>query len=68
MSLQTLFKEIKWSWPAHYGENKYVVIRGRLHIVMAILGPWLTGSWWSAALPSAYVTIARAKVRDDDLQ
>ena len=34
--LYAIAKEIQWSWPSTYGEEKYVVLMGGLHIV-----PWM---------------------------
>ena len=42
-----------------YGEEKYVVMMGRLHIEMALLsamGYWLDGSGWVAVMTTANVT------------
>ena len=35
--LYTIAKQIQWSWPSMYGEEKYVVLMGGLHIEMALL-------------------------------
>ena len=42
-----------------YGEDKYVIVLGGLHIEMALfqlLGCWLEGSGWGNALTEANVT------------
>ncbi len=47
--LYAIAKEMQWSWPDQYGEGKYVVLMGGLHIEMAllnVLGNWLDGSGW----------------------
>ena len=44
--LYALAKQIQWTWPDEYGEDKYVVMFGGLHIEMAVLktlGDWLRG-------------------------
>ena len=51
--LFALAKQIQWTWPDHYGENKVLVLFGGLHIEMAALktlGDWLQGSGWKEAL------------------
>ena len=35
--LYAIAKEIQWSWPSTYGEEKYVVLMGGLHIEIALL-------------------------------
>ena len=45
--LYAIAKKIQWSWSNVYGEDKYVVLMGGLHIEMAMLkviGDWLEGS------------------------
>ena len=57
--LYTIAKQIQWSWPSIYGEEKYVFLMGGLHIEMAllnVLGDWLEGSGWAAIMASANVT------------
>ena len=42
-------KEIQWNWSDLYGEKKFVVMFGGLHIEMAflkVIGGWLEGSGW----------------------
>ena len=51
--LFALAKQIQWSWPTQYGEDKYVIMFGGLHIEMAafkMLGNILKGSGWSSVL------------------
>jgi len=51
-------KEIQWNWSDLYGEKKFVVMFGGLHIEMALLkvtGGWLQGSGWTTALADANV-------------
>ena len=46
-------KEIQWTWPEKYGEDKFVMILGGLHIAMPtmkVLGDWLEDSGWVEAL------------------
>ena len=35
--LYALAKQVQWKWPDEYGEDKYVVMFGGLHIEMAAL-------------------------------
>jgi hypothetical protein len=45
--LLALVKQILWKWPQEYGEEKFVVPFGCLHIEMSALktlGDWLQGS------------------------
>ncbi len=54
-----LAKKVQWSWSSIYGEHKYVVLLGGLHIEMAtlsVMGDWLEGSGWTAILANANVT------------
>ena len=47
--LYALAKQIQWQWPISYGENRFVIMMGGLHIEMAslrMLGHWLDGSGW----------------------
>ena len=49
----------QWTWPDEYGERKYVVLMGHLHIEMAMLvviGDWLDGSDWTYVMTSANIT------------
>ena len=62
-------KQIQWTWPDEYGEDKYVVMFGGLHIEMAILktlGDWLRGSGWVQALVQA--DLASPGIADSFLQ
>lgn len=46
-------KLIQWNFPAHYGEDKFVLLFGGLHVEMAALktvGQWLEESGWSAVI------------------
>ncbi|CAH3155424.1 unnamed protein product [Porites lobata] len=48
----------QWRWASHYGEDKFVVVFGGLHIEMAflkVLGDWLEGSGWTVVLSDANV-------------
>ena len=47
--LYALAKQIQWHCPENFGEDKFVVLLGGLHIEMAalrLLGHWLVGSGW----------------------
>lgn len=42
-------KQIQWHWPNQFGEDKFVILMGGLHIEMAalrLLGHWLDGCGW----------------------
>ena len=57
--LYAIAKKIQWTWPAEYGERRYVILMGGLHIEMAMLkliGDWLDGSGWTYVMTSANVT------------
>jgi len=59
--LFALAKQIQWKWPQEYGEKKFVVLLGGLHIEMAALktiGEWLQESGWVQALVQAEITSA----------
>ncbi|KAK3703668.1 hypothetical protein QZH41_011790 [Actinostola sp. cb2023] len=56
--LYTVAKQIQWNWPDQYGEQKFVIMFGGLHIEMAFLkaiGGWLEDSGWVAAIVDANV-------------
>ena len=38
--LYAIAKKIQWTWPRIYGEDKFVVMMGGLHIEMALLKSW----------------------------
>jgi len=51
-------KQIQWHWPDQYGEDKFVMMFGGLHIEMAALrslGALLQNSGWTGALVEAGV-------------
>lgn len=55
--LFALAKQIQWQWP-EYGEDKFVIMFGGLHIEMAALrslGTMLEGSGWTSAISEAGV-------------
>jgi len=63
--LYTLMKQIQWQWPDSFGEDKFVVLLGGLHIEMALLrmlGHWLNGSGWIQCLVQAGVATAGVAV------
>ncbi|KAG7170720.1 hypothetical protein Hamer_G013550 [Homarus americanus] len=48
--------QIQWNWPENYGEEKFIMILGGLHIEMAALRmalSWLQGSGWAETLVQA---------------
>ena len=56
--LFAIAKQIQWTWPHDYGEDKYVLVMGGLHIEMAmlgVLGNFMVGSGWTAALVEAEI-------------
>lgn len=56
--IYALAKQIQWHWPDLYGEDKFVVMFGCLHIEMAAfrsLGTLLQSSGWTGALVEAGV-------------
>lgn len=47
--LFAICKQIQWTWPSDYGEERIVVMLGGLHVEMAMLkcsGQWLDNSGW----------------------
>lgn len=59
--LYTLCKEIQWTWPHLFGEDRFVVMFGGLHIEMnalKMLGDLLDCSGWVGALTQANVASA----------
>lgn len=57
--LYSIAKQIQWTWPDTFAEDKFVVMMGGLHIemnVMKLLGDFLTGSGWTAVLVQSEVT------------
>ena len=57
--LYALAKQIQWYWPDEYGEDKFVIMFGGLHIEMTAMksiGSILEDSeWWTCALVEAGV-------------
>ena len=56
--LYSLAKQIQWHWPEKYGEDKFVLMFGGLHIEMAAfssIGNHLKGSGWTSVLTDAGV-------------
>ena len=56
--IYALAKQVQWQWPEEYGEDKYLVMSGGLHIEMAAfrsLGSLLKDSGWTGALVEAGV-------------
>jgi hypothetical protein len=54
--LYTLAKQIQWTWPSSYGEDRSIVMFGGLHIEIAslrVIGDLLEGSGWTEALVQA---------------
>lgn len=59
--LYAVAKQIQWNFPERYGERRFVIMFGGLHIEMAFLkamGGWLEGSGWTTALTEANVASA----------
>ena len=57
--LYTIAKQIQWTWLEIYGEEKFVIMLGGLHVEKAVLstvGDWLNLSGWTNALVQADVT------------
>jgi hypothetical protein len=53
-----LMKEIQWTWPDSFGEDRFVVILGGLHIKMSLLkclGNLLENTGWTAALEEGQI-------------
>jgi len=49
-------KQIQWLWPNRYGEDKFVIMFGSLHIELAALksvGSLLQNSGWTGAITQA---------------
>lgn len=56
--LFALAKMVQWKWPDNYGENKYVVMFGGLHLEMGlwnVLGDLLESSGWTTAIIEAEI-------------
>ena len=56
--LYAMAKQIQWTWREKYGEDKFVIMFGGLHIEMAALrsvGSLLEGSGWTSAIVEAGV-------------
>ena len=54
--LFAIAKQIQWQWPEFYGEDKFIIMFGGLHIEMAAfktIGGLLKDSGWSTALTEA---------------
>ncbi|CAG9821995.1 unnamed protein product [Phaedon cochleariae] len=59
--LYALMKKIQWSWPQEYGEDKFIVLLGPLHIeqwFLRILGQFMEGSGWTTIVSHAGITTA----------
>ncbi len=57
--LYALAKKVQWRWPKTLGEGKCVLVMGGLHVEMnclKLLGDWLQGCGWTAALIKAEIT------------
>lgn len=56
--LFALAKFVQWQWPESYGEKRFVVMFGGLHIEMALwntIGDFLEGPGWTVALTDSGV-------------
>ena len=52
-------KQVQWHWPKNYGEDKFLIMFGGLHIEMAALrsvGTLLQDSRWTGALVEASIS------------
>ena len=52
-------KKLQWNESDEFGEDKFVVFMGGLHILLAILraiGVWLQGSGWILLIVNANIT------------
>ena len=57
--LFALAKLVQWKWPDIFGENKFLVMFGGLHIeIWNTIGFFLEGSGWNVALTEAGVATA----------
>ena len=57
--LYALAKMVQWNWKEDYGEKRFVIMMGPLHIEMAALktiGDWLKGSGWCSALVESEIS------------
>ena len=57
--LFSLAKKLQWECPDMYGEDKFVIMMGGLHIemvILQILGQWLEDSGWSKIMKDAKVS------------
>jgi len=57
--LFALAKQIQWNWPENFGEHRFVLVLGGLHLEMAALrtlGNWLDCSGWTTAIVNINVT------------
>ena len=51
-------KRLQWAFPDEVGEDKFVVLMGRLHIekmLLTMLGDWFKGTGWTCAVTNAMV-------------
>ena len=54
-------KNIQWTWPNQFGEDKFLVLMGGLHVEMAAwnaIGTWLEDSGWTDIITQADVSSA----------
>jgi len=54
--IYAVMKQIQWLWPNRYGEDKFVIMFGSLHIELAALksiGSLLQNSGWTGAITQA---------------
>lgn len=61
--LYDLAKKVQWTFPGTYGEDKFVVMLGGLHIEMALwstMGDLLSGSGWPEALAEGGIVKTKA--------
>ena len=56
--IYAIAKHIQWHWPDRYGENKFIIMFGGLHIEMAAfksIGTLLRDSGWTGALKESWI-------------
>ena len=56
--LFALSKQIQWTWKSVYGESKFVIMFGGLHLEMGFMkaiGDWLEYNGWTSALVNANI-------------
>ena len=68
--LFTIAQQIQWHWPYVYGEDKFVILLGGLHIEMATLttpGYFLDGSGWTHTHPRRFGYSRKSRLIPQDV-